>query len=107
MNFKKQIFILYNNINFLDCKYKTYLLFDFAIFDKNNNLLCLIEYQGDIHFKSTGGWNTQESLIERQKRDLIKRQYCKKNNIRLIEILYTDYNKISKEYLERLIYDKL
>ena len=84
-----------------------FLLFDFAIFDKNNNLLCLIEYQGDIHFKSTGGWNTQESLIERQKRDLIKRQYCKKNNIRLIEILYTDYNKISKEYLERLIYDKL
>ena len=30
-----------------------------------------------------------------------------KQNINFIEILYTDYNKISKEYLERLIYDKL
>ena len=104
---QKTDFHFIQQYKFLDCKYKSYLLFDFAIFDKNNNLLCLIEYQGDIHFKSTGGWNTQESLIERQKRDLIKRQYCKKNNIRLIEILYTDYNKISKEYLERLIYDKL
>lgn len=104
---QKTNFKFIQQYKFLDCKYKSYLLFDFAIFDENDNLLCLIEYQGDIHFKSTGGWNNQKALIKRQKRDLIKKQYCQKNNIRLIEILYTDYDKISKEYLERLIYDKL
>ena len=45
--------------------------YDFAIFNDDNSLKCLIEYQGSIHFYADGtGWNTQEALIERQKRDL-------------------------------------
>lgn len=88
-----------------DCKYQKTLPFDFAIFNQNNTLKCLIEYQGDIHFKSTGGWNTEEELQSRQKRDEIKRQYCKQNNIKLVEIPYTDYDILDINYLRKVIYD--
>lgn len=87
-----------------DCKNIKPLPFDFAIFN-NNSLICLIEYQGDIHFKSTGGWNSKEDLILRQKRDNIKREYCLNNNIKLVEIPYTDLEKIDEEYIRKVIYD--
>lgn len=90
---------------FKNCKNINPLPFDFAILDNNNNLICLIEYQGDIHFITTGGWNTEQALKERQERDRIKKEYCLKNKIKLIEIPYTDFNKINKQYLERKIYD--
>ena len=88
-----------------NCKNKRTLPFDFAIFDDNNQLLVLIEYQGDIHFKTTSGWNTKERFQEQQKRDKIKRQYCKQNNIKLIEIPYVDYNILNINYLRKVIYD--
>jgi len=90
---------------FKNCKNINPLSFDFAVLDNNNNLICLIEYQGDIHFITTGGWNTEQALKERQERDRIKKEYCLKNKIKLIEIPYTDFNKINKQYLERKIYD--
>ena len=86
-----------------ECKNKRALPFDFAIFD-NNQLLCLIEYQGDVHFISTGGWNTEEKLKERQKRDEIKRIFCKENNIKLIEILYTQLDDVDEAFLREKIY---
>ena len=64
-----------------ECKNINPLPFDFAIFDNNNTLLCLIEYQGNIHFKSSSGWNTPETLKDRQERDKIKKLYCQSNNI--------------------------
>lgn len=88
-----------------DCKNKKSLPFDFAIFDNNNQLLALIEYQGEIHFKATGGWNTKERLQEQQKRDKIKKDYCIQHNIKLIEIPYTDYDILNEQYLRRVIYD--
>lgn len=94
-----------NQYRINDCKYKKTLPFDFAIFDSNNQLLALIEYQGDIHFKITGGWNTEEELQVRQSRDEAKRQYCKEHNIKLIEIPYTDYNILNENYLRKVIYD--
>lgn len=88
---------------FTNCKNKRVLPFDFAIFD-NNELICLIEYQGDIHFTSTGGWNTEERLLEQQNRDKIKKEYCNINGIKLIEIPYTDYDKLDEDYLRKVIY---
>jgi hypothetical protein len=41
-----------------ECKSIQTLPFDFAIFI-DNKLVGLIEYQGDIHYISTGGWNTK------------------------------------------------
>lgn len=86
-----------------ECKSIKPLPFDFAIFDKDNNLKCLIEYQGDIHYKTTGGWNTPERLEQNQKRDYIKEEYCKQNNIQLIIIPYWDLEKINEEYLRKAI----
>lgn len=76
---------------------KLKLKFDFAIF-KNNNLLCLVEYQGVQHFKTSSGWNNEEKLRLTQEYDNKKRNYCIENNIPLIEIPYTDYEKINDEF---------
>lgn len=86
---------------FDDCKSnKNYKLrFDFAIF-KEQNLYCLIEFQGIQHFKPSDKFDDHETLKERQERDNIKRDYCKKNNITLIEIPYTDKDKLNWEYLK-------
>lgn len=64
--------------------------FDFAIFNKNNQLLYLIEYHGKQHYKATGGWNTKEQFELTTNRDKQKKEWCKKLNIPLYEIKYTD-----------------
>lgn len=65
--------------------------FDFALFDNNEKLLGLIEYQGDIHFYyHNQGWNTKEKFEERVKRDKEKFNFCKQNNIKLYYITYKD-----------------
>lgn len=60
----------------------------------------LIEYDGIQHFKQRNG---REELSKIQERDRYKTQWCKENNIPLIRIPYTDYNKLSIEYLLKLI----
>lgn len=67
--------------------------FDFAILDKNNKLLKLIEYNGYQHYDKNNKWYNGES-------DKKKREYCQKHNIELIEIPYTDFNELSWEYLK-------
>ena len=87
-----------NNINykkqyiFKDLKRKGYLKFDFAIF-KNQELYCLIEYQGSQHFDEACSWYPGES-------DKMKKEYCEEKGISLIEIPYTDYKKIDYNYLK-------
>lgn len=60
------------------------LRFDFAIF-KNNSLKCLIEYQGEQHY-----WDYQYGYVQREITDKMKKEYCKRNNIPLFEIKYTE-----------------
>lgn len=78
--------------------------FDFAIFDNNKKLLCLIEYDGKQHFEASNyGWNTEENLKKTQDRDKQKNELCKKNNIKLYRIAYKDNieNKLN-EIVEEL-----
>ena len=79
--------------------------FDFALL-KNDNIYCLIEYDGPQHFSDqiTGGWNSREryETITHPK-DLEKNAYCKTHNIPLIRIPYTDYDKININYLQERI----
>lgn len=105
--------LLAHQINFLQqykldgCKSIYHLPFDFAIFDKNNDLLCLIEYQGRQHYEKSFVFDDNEETLEyRQYKDQIKREFCNQNNIRLIEIPYTDFEKINWEYMEERIYGK-
>lgn len=80
------------------------MCFDFGIFNKNNQLIYLIEYQGNIHYEySNNGWNNKENFDKRQKKDEEKRVWCKQNNITLIEIPYW----LMEEEIEGLIKETL
>ena len=59
------------------------LRFDFGVY-KENELLYLIEIQGEQHYKDREIF--RDSLEVIQERDERKRQYCKKYNITLYEI---------------------
>ena len=60
--------------------------FDFAIFDDNNNLKFLIEYQGIQHFIDNKNFGKRQ----RELTDKLKLEYCIKNNIDLKYILYSE-----------------
>lgn len=64
--------------------------FDFAIFNSDGSIKCFIEYNGKQHYQATGGWNTKEQFELTANRDKQKREWCKKLNIPLYEIKYTD-----------------
>lgn len=93
-----------------DCKDKIPLPFDFAVFDLNNSLLGLIEYDGIQHFEpiSFGCKDTKKikntfEIIKHH--DQIKTTYCLNNNIPLLRIKYTDFDKIEKiidEFLKEI-----
>lgn len=55
------------------------LRFDFAIFNKDKTLNCLIEYQGSQHWDLNNPWHTEQLEIYDDK----KKQYCKEHNITL------------------------
>ena len=99
-----------NNIDFVsqysfdDLKYKKQgtLKFDFAIFNKQNELICLCEYDGIQHYKPVdyagkGKEWAIDNLKKTKLRDAIKNKYCETNNIKLIRIPYWEFNNI--EYL--------
>ena len=62
------------------------LRFDFAVFNTNNELFCLIEYQGEQHFNPEASYYTEEMVAH----DKQKKDYCKLHNILLYEITYKD-----------------
>lgn len=59
------------------------LRFDFAIF-KEGRLLGLIEFQGEQHYNPSNGFYN-ETIIEHDK---MKKEYCNKNDIKLVIIDY-------------------
>lgn len=65
------------------------LRFDFAIFDEKENLLFLIEFQGEQHFRY------KENFMVPKEHDEAKIKYCKNNNIELLLINF-DENPIEK-----------
>lgn len=78
------------------------LRFDFYLPEYNT----CIEYQGEQHFVPMRFSHEQEKFEQRIKNDNKKREYCKENNITLIEIPYTDYNKIDINYLKEKLKEK-
>lgn len=71
--------------SFCDLKAINYLRFDFAIFS-NNNLVCLIEFQGIQHYQDLGEFGKQQ----RETTDQMKRDYCAVHSIPLYEIAYDE-----------------
>ena len=105
---KENNILFQKEFKFKELKFKevnvdnSYARFDFAIFDKNQILLYLIEFDGRQHFEygtSKKTWNNKENYEKTVQRDAIKNDWCKKNNIPLIRIPYTDIEKITIESL--------
>ena len=67
------------------------LRFDFAVYDKEDNLVGLIEYQGVQHYIDTGIGKTEREVTDKR-----KYQYCLERKIPLLLIPYN-------QNLERLI----
>jgi hypothetical protein len=68
-------------------------------------LLVLIEYDGIGHYEPSFGSSAEErqkKLEEQQKRDKIKTEWAKSNNIPLLRIPYWDFDRI-EELIEAFI----
>lgn len=75
------------------------LSYDFYLPEYN----LLIEYQGQQHEKFTKGLHQSKKDFEKQQEhDYRKREYANKNNIRLLEIWYWDFDRIEEILSETL-----
>ena len=79
---------------FLDHKNRRY---DFALLDKNDKVVRLIEFDGLQHYYQPRAkhWASTSPLKETQKRDLEKNQIAEEKGIPLIRIPYWHLDKIS------------
>lgn len=83
---------------FDDCKLSWKPMpFDFFLPDLNT----VVEFDGEQHFRAVDHFGGQEEFERLQKRDRFKTDYCKRNNINLIRIPYTEINNI-EQYIEPL-----
>lgn len=92
-NLKKRNINYIHGYKFEDLKYKRTLEFDFAVFDDDDNIKLLIEFDGIQHFESTF---YSKNLNEVQYRDKLKDEYCIENNLKLLRIPYTQIKEIPK-----------
>lgn len=71
------------------------LRFDFAIF-KQDQLICLIEYDGEQHFKFVKHFHKNVFNFKKEKEwDRRKNKYCLIHNIPLIRVPYWDYDTLT------------
>jgi very-short-patch-repair endonuclease len=66
--------------------------FDFYLHEHN----ACIEYDGQLHYYPIKHFGGMKRLIETQKNDLIKTDYCVKRGIRLLRIPFFEINNIEK-----------
>lgn len=109
-----KFFLKNNHIKFVsqktfsNCKNINVLRFDFQIFYINSNKWFLCEYQGIQHYEPSSFSNEKskekklQNLKQNQLKDNIKRQYCKNNNIELLEIPYWDFDNIEKILADKI-----
>lgn len=100
-NIKYQKQYTFNN---LVSKNNRKLRFDFGIFNENNKLCYLIEYNGLQHYESVEHFGGEIEFQKRIYNDNLKKDFCKENNIPLIIIKYNEKiekeNIIKNEYLK-------
>lgn len=97
INYKTQV-------SFDDCVYKYVLKFDFGVYDSLWNLKALVEYDGKQHYMPVDYFGGIKSFKENQKRDQIKNNYCKRNNIDLYRIPYVYDADDIRNILSNIIY---
>ena len=75
------------------------LRFDFAVFDDDGNIDFLIEYQGSQHYQASSKFGGKKGLYQQQFNDNKKRRFCALNDIKLVEIPYTEENLVNYDYI--------
>ena len=75
------------------------LRFDFVVFDDDNNIDFIIEYQGRQHYEASSKFGGKRGLYQQQHNDNKKRRFCAFHDFTLIEIPYTEENLISYDYI--------
>ncbi|TDX48334.1 DUF2726 domain-containing protein [Orenia marismortui] len=80
------------------------LRFDFAIFNSKNEVIQIIEYDGEQHYRPIDFFGGKEGFKGVKKRDKIKNKYCKDNNIPLLRIPYWDFDNIEQILKSKLIF---
>lgn len=77
------------------------LRYDFSILNEDGTIKCLIECQGEQHYKPVDKFGGEIQFELQKKNDNLKRVYAKENNIPLYEISYKNkkYEKV-KEFLK-------
>lgn len=73
------------------------LRFDFALLDRNDELMCLIEMDGEHHYLPVKKWGGEEALAVRHIHDAMKAAYCEDHGYALYRIPYWKFNQIQKE----------
>lgn len=76
--------------------------FDFAILNDDKSVKFLIEYDGIQHFEPRDAFGGEEAFNYTLRKDKIKDDYCKNNNIKLIRIPYWELKRIEQILLEKL-----
>ena len=75
-----------------DCIYKKVLPFDFAVLNNDNSVKCLIEFDGEFHYKEPPFSNCTDKNLRSFKftkiRDEVKNKYCQEHNIPLLRVPY-------------------
>ena len=75
------------------------LRFDFVVFDDDNNIDFIIEYQGRQHYEASSKFGGKRGLYQQQHNDNKKRRFCALHDFTLIEIPYTEEHLISYDYI--------
>ena len=70
------------------------LRYDFAILDDQNNLIKLIEFDGEQHFNEAGTYFNENGTV--QIHDTIKNKWAQENNIPLLRIGYWQKSEIDE-----------
>lgn len=98
---EKENIFYHTQFTFDECRNVHPLPFDFIVFLEGGNFI-LIEYQGEQHYKPVSAFGGEKAFKAQQKRDEIKRDFCKTHDITLVEIPYTNLKNIS-EYLPEVL----
>lgn len=89
VDFKKQF-------TFKDCYDKGLLKFDFAVITNRSEILGLIEFDGEQHFKPKTAFGGESEFRNLVRRDQIKNEYCKENGIPLLRIPFFEMDNTSE-----------
>jgi hypothetical protein len=87
---------------FADCRHVRPLPFDFFVYNPDQSVALIIEYQGEQHYRMVEHMGGAKGYEDRKRNDNIKKEFCQKIKIPLLEIKYTEF-----EDIERILQKKL